>query len=334
MKLARARMTTPGGNGAGAGAFVTPIALVALVGAGAWCAWAWTRPVAPGGEIEGVSVPGVPTLALERPGVDDRADRLAALNTDNPFDAERSFWTRQAEIEVAQDDGDAMNEPIDPDILEIPPTIDFTDDVLGPNDVVLTDEDALPDDVKKARDNLDLRGLYTDPAGTPVAMVGYKQGAKRGSTTSRRPGDVFIDGANDDAPWVIARIDTEKARVVLVRSGATIGIELYPDAEGVVRTVPVRTVRTTAETPTLRERTREEIVDELRAQGVAEEDIRLAVALMTGEAIDMTAATPEADPLEDPAIEEAPAGLDAILQFMQQGNEALRDSRENTNDDG
>lgn len=339
MNLPRARFTPPANAGASPLAFAGPVALGALLVAGAWCAWEWTRPLATTTTDHTPAIPALPDLALHRATIDERADRLARLATHNPFDDEHAFWVQK----VADAPDDDAPEPSPRDIQPPPRQIqDIIEQARASEPVRLTAEEDLSDNVKKARDNLELRGLFVDRAGTPVAMIGYKQSKNRGSTLPSRPGESFVDPSNNQAPWVLARIETGARRVVLVRSGNTIALDLYPDAPFVARTDPDRPVSTytpSEGTPTIEARTRDEIVADLRAGQVSERDILAVLQLMDipAEGIETPVTiVNQPEPLDPEAVEEAttgaPGGLEDLLKFMAEGNERRRKAHENNDD--
>ncbi|GAB4515833.1 MAG: hypothetical protein Tsb0013_20400 [Phycisphaerales bacterium] len=339
MRLPRARLQPPGGPGTRPGAYATPACAAALAVACAWCAWAWTAPLADVDYTDERELPPAVRLDRSLASVDERADRLALIGRVNRFDDQLAFWSRAVAQRSVDDTSGNTNanqrDTTTPDRIlpDIPP-------VANGAEIALTADEDLPDDVRNARKNLELKGMYLDPARTPVAMIGYVA-RDRGSTIPRRPGDHFTDPAHDQSPWVVARVDFERARVVLVRSGATVALELFPAGQrpqsASSRAAPYESA---PGTPSIQARTRDEIVRDLRDAGVAERDILAAIQLMelptddldiSPTIVDLTPAKPG---LTDEQINEtngsAPGGFDQIMKLMK----SMQDEAERRNNDG
>ncbi|MEM1424339.1 MAG: hypothetical protein AAGH64_10085, partial [Planctomycetota bacterium] len=320
-------------------AYAGPVALCALALSAAWCAYAWLTPDASLSYTGESVVPDAPAIAFDRATVDERSDRLALLAQVNRFDNNLAFWIgpNAALILNGASLPDRTMPTPEPDELLNDPT---TTELARSGDVALTAEDDLPDDVKAARKNLELKGLYLDPAGAPAAMIGYVN-QNRGSTVSRRPGDHFTDPTHDASPWVVGRVQLDRRRVVLVRSGATIALDLFPEGQAppaIAQAQPVRQAQTGA--VRVQSRSRDEIVRDLREAGVSEADILAAVRLMDlptddldlapPAVVTLTPATPELT--EDDVNEtgaSAPQGMDQIMRMMQEMQREAEERRNN-----
>ncbi len=343
MKLTRARLAPPGPPSATPGAYAGPAALALLLLAGGWCALAWTTGRASISYTGDEELPSAVVLRLDRPGMEERSERIARLNTSNPFDDEGWFWTRRA-----ADTGGAVNPESTGDVPPLPINLTTqanTPRVTPDGEVQLTAEEDLPDDVKAARNNLELKGIHRDLAGTPIARIGFVQSTSRGTTMPRRPGELFKDPKHDKTPWIVARVDTQRNRVVLVRSGATIAIDLFP--KGVTIAKAPREPQSNADrtpftpapgTPGVQGRTPEQIATDFREAGIPEADILLALELMElpTESVEVPVTVINATPERVPAIDDdlvkeatgdAPEGFSDImrqLKAMQDEAEARR----------
>ena len=331
MKLNRARLRPPGDASPGPLTYAAPAALVALALAGGWCAYAWLTPVASISYDASSAMPAPVRIDDARASVDERDARLERLALVNHYDDDLAFWQRRAPA-VAQQDQTTSAEPAR---TNEPPPLPVDLEQLAANDVQLTAEEDVPDDVKSARKNLELKGLYLDPiSGNPTARLGFVN-RQRGTTTPRQPGDHFTDPSHDASPWVVGRVQLDRQRVVLVRSGATIAIDLFPEGAGAQPAQqPRQAYRPDEGVPRVQGRTRDDIVRDLRDAGVSESDILAAVRLMElptddldlapPTVVDLTPATPEISEQEirnaTTGAPQMPAGL---LELLRQGQELM-----------
>ncbi len=337
----------PVGGGGGAGAYATPALVGACALCGVWAAWAWLAPMTPGDNTEAHEVARVTLAEFDRSAMDDRRDDLSALLERNVYARSGGFWQEAADRE---DSDTTAEEQAARDAEEQDATAALVNNIVrssgdGTTTIALTDEDDLSDDVKSARDNLLLRGIFRTRAGDPAAIVGYKVSAPSGKTVAVRAGDVFVDDKNERAPWAVGRIDPAGKRVVLVRSGAVVALELFPDRTEIVRDDRIVVESSSAspepagaQPPTIEERTTEEIIDELRASGISEQDIITILQLMERTPSDdpgVEASLPEPEP-RAPSIDAeaateatnaAPAGLEGLMQLMQEVEREQRERR-------
>ena len=357
MNLSRSRLRPPGSAGAGPGAFAAPAAAVVLLLAGGWCAWAWTRPLARVEDPGGRDLPASIAINTDPTTMDDRTDRINAFAQRNLFDDTYAFWSAPPASSDVADSTDTETNSAG----NTPPPVPIDLDQVrnnAPGDIKLTAEEDLPPDTKQARANLELRGLYLDPNKQPVAMMGFKQSANRGKTTPRRAADVFVDEKFDGASWVVAKVDMNRFRVVLVRNGATVAVDLYPSALALHRARGAKQHAPNVDAPgapqgdapaiVVQEQSREEIVADLREQGIPEADILAVLDAMLlptdGVEIPVTVlggGTPKAAPKlseEDAEVlRSAPTMPEGLLEMLTQGAqraEELKNEQNNEDEPG
>ncbi len=338
-RVSRERAAVGGAGGASATGVALGVTGFAVVACAAWCVWAWVRPL-PGAVDERASVGEVPMLpALEHDGLDvaARDGMLERLGRDNVWASDRRFWPEPRTVadasagdadEQAGVEAEPEQEPAEP-----APAVAVTDGD-GVQEIVLTPDEDVPDDVKAALSDLELFGIFVGADERSRAMIGLKKSPQRGVTTAYEAGDAFTDPAHDRSPWVVARVQPARHRVVLVRSGVTVARRLFPEG---LATLPARPTEEMPDrtTPHVETRNADQIAAELRAQGVSEEDIRLSLALMAGETT--AAATVVEDDEGDglAGVDDAggaggaPQGMTELLRMMQNASKQAEEERRN-----
>lgn len=306
--IPRWRLAPPGRPATGAEAWIGRLPALALLAGAALVVGAAVWPLAEPPAVEPIAPPSVPTVASHRLTVADRERALGALETRNLFSIDGRFWSAP--------------------VAEAPPEQDpaaSAPDAAGagqPNAVaatpIITSAAEMPADIKAAFENLELRGIRTDGHGDSVAMISFIASANRLAAVDVRSGEEFSDEKHAQAKWRVVSIDTNRDRVVLERIGRRVSLAMYPaepvpveitPEEATAEGDPARpSVAVTSATP-------EQVVADLRAAGVDEQEIALLMRLVR-ENPEAVAAAAAARPAEDPAKPAAPAGLEAVTELM------------------
>jgi len=324
------RFDAPAIAGAGAAAL--------LLAAGVWLVIAAVAPLpqAPAPNmprVPEVAAPAAPTTPIEQ-----RRELVARLTVDNPFAAGRRFWdANPAPAQVAQ------AEPQPPVPAPAPTGVERA--AAGPGSFMVTRREALPDDVRKALEGIELKQIHTDRTGALVARIGFVHSPQRDITARLRVGDEFKDDANPQANWAIAAIDDARKRVILRRSSHNVVLPLFPSslASAEVEPEPAAAAPGTEPAPrpepTIATRTRDEIIQELRAANISEDEIARLIALVDQPPVS-TPAEPAAvvgrppDQPADPAAaaadagQAAPQGIEGILRMMTSKRPAAQPAQE------
>lgn len=351
VRLPRRRLAAPASRDRALARLAAPLGAASLAAAVCWAGYVALRPIEP---VPTAEPPRPPDLRLpepDRPGVDARRDRLAALDATNRFDLEGRAWTVGG-----ADPAVAGAEPAE----RVPSPEELAAAVVeraGASEDAepVTPREGLPPDTRAALDNLELKGLRTDRAGRPVAMLGLVDGGAdmpRNETVELRAGDRFTDPKHDRAAWTVRRIETAGYRLVLERGGELAAVELFPSMTGSLGPGPLAVSRAGDAAPggepdagaggVAVERTNTaEALDRLRAAGASEAEILELVdqlarleAMSEAERLpprDEPALAPETaeapadaspdDPAPDPAAAENPGpppGLGGIFRMMRQ----------------
>lgn len=303
-------------------------AMALLLAAGVWLVVAAIAPLPRAAAPNLPRVPEVSAPPARAAPIDQRRELVARLTADNPFAAGRRFWgANPAPSQVAE------AEPQPP--VPAPPPAGVERAAAGPGSFMVTRRDALPDDVRKALEGIELKQIHTDRAGGLVARIGFVHSPQRDITARLRVGDEFKDDANPQAMWTVQAIDDARKRVILRRSSHNIVIPLFAGSLASAEVEPEPTAAASAPgaepaprpEPTIATRTRDEIIQELRAANISEDEIARLAALID-QPPDATPAEPVAvvgRPPDQPADaaaaaadagQSAPQGIEGILRMM------------------
>ncbi len=305
-------------------------ALALLLAAGVWLVVAALAPLPDTTPPNLPPVPEVSAPPARTAPIDQRRELVARLTADNPFAAGRRFW-------------DANPAPAQVATAETPPPVPATPPsgveraAAGPGSFMVTRREALPDDVRKALEGIELKQIHTDRDGALVARIGFVHSPQRETTLRFRVGDEFKDDANPQAQWTVQAIDDARKRVILRRSSHSVVLPLFAtslaSAEAELEPASAAPAPGLGQTPaprpepTIVTRTRDEIITELRAANVSEEEIARLIALVDqppvaapGEAGAVVGRPPDqpadAATAAAEAGQAAPQGIEGILRMM------------------
>ena len=165
-KLDGARLSRAGAAGGSRSATALRVSLILVVGAGAWLAWSAFRPLP---EVEAPAKADIPApIEVDLP-VHDAAQStraVARLGERNRFAPEGTPWVALANSETGEGEGVGQTsdgeQPAET-IAALP---------IPESRITITPDADVPDDVRGALGNLELRGVYRSEGG-PVAMIGF-----------------------------------------------------------------------------------------------------------------------------------------------------------------
>jgi len=220
--IAPERCTPAGLAGADAMDWLRRAGLALLAVSAIWFLFVVFRPMPVGQASRAPEIPGIRTIGSAAASIEQRQDRLAALNHGgNIFASDRRNWPVESKIAAAVEDAAETNNGRS--VTSTPTTVP-----AGAADIdsIKLAADA-PTAIKKRLEQLRLRGVYV-ANGQRAAMIGQKANQR---SESYRVGDSFGDGE-----WRLVAIDETRDRVILSRSGLNFELALYdtgtePDAE-------------------------------------------------------------------------------------------------------
>lgn len=330
MKIGARRLQRAGGSGAEL--WVARFGAGAMVLGGAWLVWNGVRPMPGGGGGEAASPAAVSPVAFPESDVEARSALLARVQGRNAFSADGLSWmsTRRA---VAEDEPEEPA-PADDGAL----SLTRGESGLKPETpaqvgmIKITPEEKLSSDVKKAREELFLRGIRSRLDGAMVAMIAMNSVDHAKYARTFAPGDVFVDEKHPKAQWRVVAVDAGQKLVVLSRSGENVVLSLYDQSEDArARLVSGGASATGAKvnarvTPTLVKQSEDEITAAMRAAGISDQEIASLLArARSDEALTAPAApvtepgVAAAGPSIEPAKSGAPEGIDSIFKMMFSG---------------
>jgi len=253
----------------------------------------------------------IPRVAPVRADVADRERTLAALTARNLFAADGRAWLAppMAEADDTGEPGDTTDS-----------TVKRAKSAKA-NAVIITNPADAPAGMQPALANLLLVGVRVDPSGTPVAMISFASNPDRPVAKEYRAGDEFIDDKAPASAWRVVEVDPVRDRVTLDRAGVRFGISLYsgepapaPEASAAPKTDGVAAVPAAPPAVEVVRMSREDIIAQLRAEGITEQEI--------AELMKMAEADPEAFAAMTKAnAAPEPEGLGSVFQLMQQASE-------------
>lgn len=331
MKISGKRLRRAGG--AGPEAWVGRIGAGAIVLGGAWLAWNGMRSLPGAVAGEAASPTDVARVEFEASDVERRGALLARVEGRNAFSADGVAWMNVRPAVADERSGD--DEPAD----EVETTV--AADGLRPATPVqvgtirITPEDKLSSDVKKAREELFLRGIRSSLDGAMIAMIAMNSVDHAKYSRGFAAGDEFVDQKHPKAKWRVVAVDAGQKVVVLNRSGENVVLSLYDQSEDArARLVSSGVSATGAKVnarvmPTIVKQSEDEIAAAMRAAGIADEEIAALLARARSDEVlsaPVKAGTEGGDPdgLNGtlPPIapaSEAPEGIDAIFKMMFSG---------------
>ncbi|MCA9282991.1 MAG: hypothetical protein KDA30_13200 [Phycisphaerales bacterium] len=283
MKISGKRMRRAGG--AGAESWVARMGVGAMVAGAAWAGWNGVRPIAGGGEGSALAPDAVSRLEFAASDVAARGELLARAGTGNMFAADRIPWTSRRPVGPGTDtNGDGNEEIVTPRTKEPEPTTKV-------GVIQITPEGKLSSDVKKAREELFLRGIRSTLDGSIAAMIAMNSYENAKYAKVFRVGDEFVDSKYAKAKWRVEAVDAAQKVVVLSRSGETVALPLYDQSDDararlVASGVRVGQSQTSATmVPRVERQSVEEIAAALRAAGVSDAEIAGLLARMRSDEV-------------------------------------------------
>lgn len=315
-----ARLRPLGSGRADASTWLTRAAACALLSAVLWAGYAALRPLpapAPPPSAAAFEVPG--PLALRAVSTPERDAALSVLVKSNPFSAQRTAWAPQPASEPAADAPSAASATASAPPTPAPQGDDAAEPALPP----------LPEDVKLALANLELKGVYRTPDGRRFAKISFVHSPQRTMSTSYEPGQEFTDEKFPDAPWRVERVDTDRGRVVLLRAQTRAVLAMYARDGLAAEPLPSAPAPSAAlersGPPRVERATTAEVIAQLQQAGVPDAQIsQLLNALAEPEDQDAQAIT--AAPADAAALPAAsagpgerrapPPGLEGIFRMM------------------
>ena len=314
---------TPGGPGAtDALGWCARGAAVLLLLAIAWLVYAGVRPLGPVSEAESPRVRAARDLDRPVLTVSERTALLTAVTRSNWYSPERRMWTVQDQKALAAASAEGAGEPGD----ATTPGADAggpLDD--RPGSIRVTAKEDLPDKLARAFENLDLKGIRSTAEGGMVAMITFVKSPTRPATTPFAVGDTFTDESFAGEPWKVVLIDAAFDRVFLRREGQTVVLPLFSGSSAVVAEVEGE-VEAEVDPGAVGE-SREEVVAQLRAAGISDDEIR--ELLRMAEADEVAGAPDEEDEAMERAAEaltehEDAEGMAGVLEMMKSAKPTVR----------
>jgi hypothetical protein len=266
LQFGRGRFAPLGGARTSALAVGWVVAVLALVGAAGWAAYARFAPVPEvGAFIAPPPVPPTPSVqGREVRPLDERRSQVASLTQTN------IFVSSQATAPVAPDSGedDQIAGDVEPEPVPVKPIeiVGDDDDELPP--IPITARDDAPDDVKAAFNNLLLVGLHRGRDGTPYASVKTVTDAAASPPPLPR-GAEFTDPAHADVAWEVARVDMSAQRIIVSRSDVNLALPLFPLRARVVTSGAASSVPGPGEV-VIAYRTLDEAILEMKEAGISD----------------------------------------------------------------
>lgn len=326
-RLPGGRLAIAGAQGADAITWISRVSVAALAVAVLWWVWVIVRPL-PAADAEQVAaLPVIPTLSA--PTADDarRAELVESLGRENLYSADRRPWVR---LPMASAPGESTSSAT----ADAKPAAGSEAAGPGaaiagdPGSIAFTPTERLPEDVRKALSTLELKAVRAESTGAGVAMISFVHSPTRQLSTAYRKGDEFKDEANPGASWRVEAVDLKRRRVLLRRAGVVAALPLYKglgegpavgvsgDDESALTIAGIK----------VEGRTRDEVIIDLRAQGLSETDIQAVIDELDRQLADSgdspvkvlgdLVATPEEDAADGEARRTPPAGMEAVLQMM------------------
>ncbi|MGP1346977.1 MAG: hypothetical protein ACTS3F_09980 [Phycisphaerales bacterium] len=340
MRLGRARLraASPAAAKATAAGTACGVALL-LVGAAAM-GWALWRPMgaAPDGEGVQASAPPAVRAPAQTEGPSLSGVELARLKSAHPFSPGRRPFARGQMGGATESAGTVGEAPVAAPTAEAGGTAEGSAGEI----IVLSTLESVPDNVKMAFLNLHLHAMYQRPvSGEWMAMMVYNDQGQDAPTMVVGEGQEFTDPSFPQAPWRIRRVDISRGRVIVARSGVSLALELFEP------TVPRPALSGAGDGAGMEDdgviriltQSEEEMVSELRENGISEEEIaelladmgRIAeggvdaprAAVATPEVIDRVVgqAAARADGAEPPP--EGGLGIQELLRMMGTGRNPI-----------
>lgn len=262
--------------------------------------------------------------------LEQRQDHLASLRRDNPFAADRAFW-RLEELRTAQsqqDTSESQSTPSDHETVQ--PTIASSNQ---PSRINVTQPEDLPDDVRKALDNITFRALRMRSDATLVVMLAFNKGELAGRLLEYAEGVRFEDSEHPRAEWQVLSIDPQANRLLLARSGTVVALDLFPRQAPFARSNTAESAPTSATETTVEHQLLTDAMSELRRSGqVSDQELDLLSELLGESPASDDKPLPEADTRH----EANPAqGMAELLKMMRDADrdKAQREQRRRQADD-
>ncbi len=192
----------------------------------------------------------------------------------------------------------------------------------APGRINVTAPDELPEDIAKAYENLELRGIRSGAGGAMVAMISFVQGKARPASTTYAVGDTFIDERFPSDEWRVVLIDDVLDRVFLRRKGTNVALPLFSGSAAITDAALAP-----PEDPGALGVGRDEVIAQLREAGISEEEIRELMRLA-----DADLEPSEAEPDDAAAaigaaaekLDEQAEGLAGVLDMMRSTRRTVR----------
>lgn len=283
--LPRSRFAPVGGARTTPARAALAAAALALAASAAWLGWSALRP-APAVIANAPPVPITPKLGEARPLPQAERRRLVQL-----LSAGDAFRVEAARLAAATAEDAAAG--ADPSGAAAQTPADrprnITIDTSGATPVELTAPEDVPNDLRDAFFNLQLVAVHMSRSGTPYATISLRSN-KEQSPLPLVAGAEFTDPKYEKAPWSIVRIDPARHRVIVARDGENFAMDLFPlEARIVAGDVALDPAKGEV---IIAYATIDDVLADLRADGISEEDIADLVAGLKF--------IESGDPLDDP----------------------------------
>jgi len=223
-------------------------------------------------------VTSIPSVEPGSLAADERQDLIDELTAQNYFAHGRGDWVRPTRL--------AVKPEADPEPEQTRPVIADAGDsrVVNSRGEVITvlEKEDLSADFQRAFENLKLRGLFANVAGTPYAMITRRHEEKASDSTSFTVGDEFVEQKAAGEPWRVELIDLDAERVALSRGGTSVWLNLRE------RSIALALARSGASNrlfdpatsvPVVAQLTREQLMRELLEAGLTNTEINELFAL-------------------------------------------------------
>lgn len=351
----RRRLRRAGKPGADPVDWLARASLACFAAAAVWLVVVTVRPLpVPEEDSAGTSVVALPKPRPEPQTLAQRRALIEALSARNIWTSDGIAWSgtpaADTHAQAAPGEQQGGQRPAGQAGADAPTPTTGT--------IALTPASRVPDDVKRALQALELRGVRIDAEGEPVAMISRIHGSSRQASVGYRSGDEFEEEQNKQAKWRVEAVDWEHRRAILSRSGATVELPLYRGAlaserraDAAVVPVAVSPGGRVATRPRVRDtdrvglpgapavalQSREQALAKLREAGIGEDELAALAGLMDEPIDESLAKIPErpedgdAEGVEPARRRAPPPGMESILRLMaeqakEQGNSANNES--------
>lgn len=313
----------PGGPGStDALGWLARAGAIALLLAIGWIAFAALRPLTLVSDAEAPRVRAARAVAPPVLSVAERTTHLNAVTASNWFAPDRMMWTHEDQQALL-----ARSEDAKPKTDGAPSKASSATAIdERPGSIRVTRKEDLPDNLAKAFANLELKGIRSTSDDAMLAMITFVQSKARPATRSFAAGESFTDESFPSEAWKVVLIDAALDRVFLRREGSTVVLPLFGGDSEVVTEAALDGAPEAAVDPGVVGASREEVVAQLRAAGISDEEIAELMRLADA---DLEPQAPEAAEIEK-ATEalgdrEDLSGIAGVLEMMKSAKPTVRE---------